>query len=285
MPPKEMTGRVCLVTGASSGIGRATAKGLAAAGAFVVIVCRDETRGRSAQLEAMSDGPSDYVDLKIADLSSLASVRNLAADFGARYSKLDVLINNAGVYIGKRVTTAEGLEQMFATNYLGPFLLTRLLLPKLEVARPSKIINVTAPSTQRPEFDDLQGKRRFSPLRAFGASKAADLLFTYALDRKLKGRGVAAVAYHPGLVRTKLMREAPAPIRLVTGIANRFAGVSAERAAEGLVKLASAVQTDEFTGMLVRDGRTIEAPFRDDLIAQDRLWKISCKLVGLDEGI
>src|SRR2546426_10012925 len=126
----------------------------------------------------------------LADLSLLASVRGLAAEFVAKYSKLDVLINTAAVVMSSRRVTPEGFEQMFATNYLGPFLLTRLLIPYLEAARPSRIINVTAPSTTRPNLNDLQGERKFSSLGAFGASKAADLPFTYALARRLGGEGL-----------------------------------------------------------------------------------------------
>src|SRR2546422_6066206 len=115
---------------------------------------------------------------------------------------------------------------MYARNYLGGFLPTRLLIPYLEAARPSRIINVTAPSTTRPNLDDLQGEQKFSSLGAFGASKAADLLFTYALARRLRGRGITANAYHPGIMKTNLNRTAPIPIRLVAGAMNRIAGAT-----------------------------------------------------------
>jgi len=194
-----MEGKTCLVTGASSGIGKATATGLAKIGANLVMVSRDENRGKSALDEIRSQSGNESVDLISADLSSLAAVRKLATDFNSRYSKLDVLINVAGIYASKRVLTKEGLELMFATNYLGPFVLTRLVLPNLEAARPSRIINVTAPATTEPDFDDLQGERKFSSIRAFGSSKALDLVFTYALASRLEGRGVTVNAYHPGI--------------------------------------------------------------------------------------
>ena len=130
------------------------------------MVCRDRTRGEAARDKIKSQSKNESVDLMVADLSLLASVRSLAAEFGARYSKLDVLINNAAVVMSRRRVTPEGFEQMFATNYLGPFLLTRLLIPYLEAARPSRINNVTAPSTTRPNLDDLQGERKFSSLGA-----------------------------------------------------------------------------------------------------------------------
>src|SRR2546428_7922654 len=132
--------------------------------AHVVMVCRDRTRGEAARDEIKSQSKNESVDLMLADLSLLASVRSLAAEFGAKYSKLDVLINNVAVVLSSRTATPEGFEQMFATNYLGPFLLTRLLIPYLEAAKPSRIINVTAPSTTRPNLDDLQGERKYSSL-------------------------------------------------------------------------------------------------------------------------
>ena len=157
---EEMKGKVCLVTGASSGIGRATATAMAEVGASVIMVCRDETRGKAARTQVVSESGNPYVDLMLADLSSLASVRGLATEFNAKYPKLDVLVNDAAIFTSKRTLTADGLELMFATNYLGPFLLTRLLIPRLEAARPSRVINVSAPSSMKPDFDDLQGEPR-----------------------------------------------------------------------------------------------------------------------------
>jgi NAD(P)-dependent dehydrogenase (short-subunit alcohol dehydrogenase family) len=279
-----MKGRVCLVTGASSGIGKATAIALSQVGAIVIMVCRNEDRGKAAQSQAVSKSGSQSVDLMVADLSSLASVRGLAAEFNAKYPKLDVLVNDAAIFTKKRITTSDNLELMFATNYLGPFLLTRLLIPRLEAASPSRVINVTAPSSMRPDFMDLQGERKFGPILAFGASKAADLLFTYALARRLEGRGVTVNAYHPGIVRTNLVRGAPAPVRLITSILNVFVGVSPKRASRGLVQLASA-QFESATGTLIHDGKTMKAPFSGDIDAQDRLWQVSCELTGLPEGV
>jgi NAD(P)-dependent dehydrogenase (short-subunit alcohol dehydrogenase family) len=276
--------KLSLVTGASSGIGRATALLLAEAGLGVVIVSRDKDRGEVVRSEIMSQTKNQSIDLMVADLASLGSVRRLAADFGARYSRLDILVNNAGAFLSNRVTSSDGFELMFATNYLGPFLLTRLLIPYLEAGRPSRIINVTAPSTTRPNLDDLQGERRFSALGAFGASKAADLLFTYALARRLEGRVVNVNAYHPGIVRTNLNRTAPAPIRLVSGIMNLFVGKTPKSAAEGLVQLATSPEFAEMNGKLVHDGHPISAPFVDDKDLQDRLWNATCGLLDIPES-
>jgi NAD(P)-dependent dehydrogenase (short-subunit alcohol dehydrogenase family) len=280
-----MTNNVCLVTGASSGLGRAAAGRLAGTGIGVVMVSRDRTRGELARKEIASQSRNQTVELIVADLSSMASVRGLVADFEARYSRLDVLINDAAIYSNTREVTTEGLELMFATNYLGPFLLTRLLIPSLEAAKPSRVISVTAPSTTRPNLDDLQGERKFGALNAFGASKAADLLFTYALARRLEGRGVTVNAYHPGIVRTSLMSRAPAPVRFVSGLMNLFVGLAPERASEGLVELATSNRFAKTTGQLIHSGRKISAPFVEEVDLQDRLWKTSCGLVGLSEAI
>jgi NAD(P)-dependent dehydrogenase (short-subunit alcohol dehydrogenase family) len=280
-----MKGKVCLVTGASSGIGKATATAMAKIGAIVIMVCRDETRGKTARALVVSESGNQSVDLMTADLSSLASVRGLATELNAKYPKLDVLVNDAAIFTSKRTTTPDGFELMFATNYLGPFLLTRLMIPRLEAATPSRVINVTAPSSMKPDLDDLQGERKFGAVGAFGASKAADLLFTYALARRLEGRGVTANAYHPGIVRTSLVRGAPAPVRFITSILNVFVGISPKRASEGLVQLASSAQFESTTGALVHNGKTMDAPFSGDIDVQDRLWQVSCKLTRLQEGV
>jgi NAD(P)-dependent dehydrogenase (short-subunit alcohol dehydrogenase family) len=280
-----MKGKVCLVTGASSGIGRATAAALLGLGAVVVMVCRDEARGKPALAKVASESGNHSAALMTADLSSPASVRALAADFTSRYPKLDLLVNDAAVFLDKRVVTPDGLELMFATNYLAPFLLTRLLLPKLEAAAPSRVVNVSAPSSIMPDFDDLQGERAFGAIGAFGASKAADLLFTFALARRLQGRRVAVNAYHPGLVRTRLVRKAPTAVRAVTGVLNVFMGVSSKRAARGLVHFASSPEFEGTTGVMVHDGKTMNSPLSADLEAQDRLWSLSCALTGLPEEV
>ena len=281
----DMRGKVCLVTGASSGIGRAAATSLSAMGAVVVMVSRDEARGKAARAKVMSESGNQSADLMTADLSSPASVRALAAGVSAKYPKLDLLVNDAAVFVSKRVVTPDGLELMFATNYLGPFLLTRLLVPNLEAASPSRVINVSAPSSMMPDLDDLQGERAFGAIRAFGASKAAELLFTYALARRLQGKGVTVNAYHPGIVRTKLVRGAPAAVRVITSVLNVFMGVSPRRASQGLVGAASSPEFASTTGALLRDGKTMRAPFSDDVEAQDRLWRESCKLAGLPEEV
>ena len=183
----DMTGKVCLITGANSGIGKATALGLAKLDATVVIVSRDKDKGEAALLEIRTRSGNKNVDAMVADLSSQDSVRELAHDFKARYKKLHVLINNAGVFLPKRVPTVDGLEATFATNHLGHFLLTNLLLDVLKASAPSRIINITSSAHRgtEMEFEDLQGEKKYSGFHAYSQSKLANVLFTYQLAKLL----------------------------------------------------------------------------------------------------
>ena len=276
-----MIDSICLVTGATSGIGKATALGLAKLGATVVLMARDAARGEAAVREIKDATEHPRIDLLLCDLSSQASIRAAADQFRRRYERLSVLINNAAIVTRKRILTQDGLELTFATNHLAPFLLTHLLLDRLHTGAPARVINVTAPSTTKPDFDDLQGERKFGAIQAFGASKACNLLFTHELARRLEGRGVTVNAYHPGIVRTGLMRQAPIPMRIFSSLLKLFA-LTPDRAAEGLVQLASASQFEGVTGQLVHKGKVIPSPFGSDTAAQERLWAESVKLVGLD---
>lgn len=273
--------RTCLVTGATSGIGKAIAQGLARRGATVAIVARDRARGEAAAAEIGAQASNAHVDLLLADLSSQAAIRALAEEVKQRYDRLHVLVNNAAVFKSRRELTPDGLEMMFATNHLAYYLLTHLLREKLVASAPAAVLSVTAPSTVRLNFDDLQGERSFSAPNAFGASKTCNLLFTFALARRAQGSGVSAHAYHPGLVRTNLMRQAPAPMRLLGGIFNLFGAVSAERAVAGLIRLAETAGGGH-NGLLYHVDRPMDAPpYTRDEAVQERLWAESVRLTRL----
>ncbi len=196
------------------------------------------------------------------------------------HGAIDILVHCAAVYTPRRSLTADGLETMFATNVAGPFLLTNLLLDQLRAGR-ARILVLSAPSTVRLDLDDLQSERRFRSLTVFGASKAADLLVTFELARRLDGSGVTANAIHPGLVRSKLMRDAPAPLRWSTRLVSR----SPEHAVKGIVPVALAAEYEGRTGRFFKGGREIEAPSytRDPRVAR-RLWEVTASLTGLDQG-
>jgi NAD(P)-dependent dehydrogenase (short-subunit alcohol dehydrogenase family) len=270
--------RTALVTGATSGIGRAIAEALAAAGLTVVLVARDEARGEATRNEIVTATGNDRISVVRGDLADMSSVRSLAQAVGQAHPALDILVNCAGVYTPKRTVTPDGFETMFATNLLGPFLLTNLLLPQLRAAGSARVLVLSAPSTSKLDFDDLQGERRFRSLSAFGASKAADLLFTFELARRLDGSGVTANAVHPGLVRTSLMNGAPAPLRWVIWPFSR----SPKAAVESIVPLALAPEYAGRSGLFFHKGRAIDPPkpAQDPDVAR-RLWETCEQLTGV----
>jgi retinol dehydrogenase-14 len=273
-----LEGKVCLVTGATGGLGRAVAEGLARRGARVVLLARDPERGEALRSE-IATRTGATVELLPGDLARPASVRHAAALFRAAHDRLDVLVNCAAVFTAQRAVTPDGLETMFATNHLGPFLLANLLLEPLRDAAPSRVVTVTAPATNELDLDDLQGERRFGALQAFGASKAANLLFTHELARRLAGTGVSAAAVHPGVFRSGLMREAAPPIRWLT----RLFGASPAAAAEGVVQVAASPDlATAGGGLFFKKGRPIDAPaYTRDPDVGRRLWDVSAAIVGL----
>src|ERR1700690_386777 len=200
----NMQGKICLVTGANSGLGYQTALALAKMGAQVVMVCRNRAKGEAAQADIKAKSGNSAVDLLIADLSVQKSIRELAQTINAKYNRLHVLVNNAGLGFGKRGVTADGYEQTFALNQLGYFLFTALLLDLLKASAPARIVNVASEAETMGElnFGDLMGEKRYGGLRAYGVSKRANIIFTYELAQRLAGTGVTANCVHPGGVRT-----------------------------------------------------------------------------------
>src|SRR4028119_1944429 len=203
VPPELMKGgrgeKVCLITGATSGIGKATAMGLASMGASVVMVGRDRGRGEAAMADIKENSGNASVGLMLADVSSQEEIRRLADEFKEAFPRLDVLINNAGVFRSKRITTADGIEMTFAVNHLAYFLLTNLLLDVLKASAPSRIVNVASGEQRNGaiDFDDLQGEKRYKGAKAYSQSKLATVLFTYELARRLERTGGAANRRHP----------------------------------------------------------------------------------------
>ncbi len=270
-----MRDKVCIVTGATGGLGKAIARGLAQLDARVVLACRDKERGERVQWEIVSATGNRALELIFVDLANRTSIRTAAAQFKATHDRLDVLINTAAVFQSKRTTTPDGFETMFVTNHLGPFLLTNLLLDKLRASAPARIINVTAPSTVPLDFDDLQSERKFRALHAFGASKMANLLFTYELARRLDGTGVTVNAVHPGLVKSDLMRESPRVMNWVV----QWMSAAPEKGAETPVYLATSPDVAKVTGKFFKDKKSIESnAYSHDAAVQNRLWEVSAAL-------
>ena len=242
----EMHGKVCVVTGANSGIGRVTAIDLAGRGATVVLICRNHASG-STVVEEIGQRGGDAA-LLIADLSSQRQVREVAAAFLKRFDRLDVLINNAGVAgWGTRLVTEDGLEATFAVNHLAPFLLTNLLLDTLKASAPSRVVTVSSAAHKNCtlDLDDLQGERRYSGFGAYSRSKLANVLFTQELSRRLEGTGVTANCLHPGVVATGIFRNVPGWIRFIL---TSPLVLSPERGADTMIYLATAPELAGVSG-------------------------------------
>jgi len=279
----SMQGKICLVTGATSGIGKATALGLAQMGATVVMVGRDREKGEAVQREIKTKSGNEAVDLLLADLSSQESIRQLAEDFLQRYTKLHVLINNAGLISLRRRETVDGLEVTFAVNLLAPFLLTNLLLDVIKASAPSRIINVSSASHEAGyiNMDDLE--RHYRYLRAYGQSKLALVLFTYELARRLQGTGVTANCLHPGFVASNFGQNGTGPIsRAVVNLIFSSFGISPEEGAKTSIFLATSPEVEGVTGKyFVKSIPKRSAPITYDETLQGKLWEESARLVKL----
>jgi NAD(P)-dependent dehydrogenase (short-subunit alcohol dehydrogenase family) len=266
---------VVVITGATGAIGSATASSLARRGAQLLLLGRPSNRLDTLVDRLDRDNRVSSVEV---DLSSLASVRQAARQISRAVAHVDALLNVAAVFTSEYQQTDDGFELMLATNHLAPFLLTNLLRDRLTGA--GRVITVTAPSSTRVDIDQLVAKERFSALRTFGATKAANLLFTFELARRAKRWDVRACAYHPGLVRSDLMQEAPRPVRWLT----RIVSGSPNRAAEDLAELATSAAFQSTTGWFFKGTRRIDPPKAAlDLEAQHDLWKRTAELVELDD--
>jgi retinol dehydrogenase-14 len=275
-----MTNKVFVVTGVTSGIGKALALSLAKTGENIILVARDAERGGQLEQAIRSQMQEPNIELVLSDLSSLSSVRNAAAVIKSKHENIDVLINNAAIYKTRRELSIDGLELMFVTNHLGPFLLTHLLLDPLMTNGTARILNMTAPSTVELDFDNLQGEKNFNSLRAFGATKMMNLLFTFELARRLENTGVTVNAIHPGLARSSLMNESGAITRFLL----RLASAPAERVAVDIVRVAMDPEFEKVTGRFLHKAKEIEAPaYAHDREAQKLLWEISSNLAGVSE--
>jgi NAD(P)-dependent dehydrogenase (short-subunit alcohol dehydrogenase family) len=266
------------VTGANSGVGRAVAEQLARSGERVLLICRDRQRGEEALRDLQSRTGSTSLELFLGDLSSLQSVRSVAAEIAAKHPKLDALVSCAAVFVPDRRTTKDGLEMMFGTNFVGTFALTLGLGAALQAAAPSHVVTLAAPpSGTSLDFDNLQGEKKFSALGAFARSKTCDILFAFKLARAWKDKGVTSVAVHPGVVRSGIMRNAALPIRILTALFSK----SPEKTAASIARLATGAESPSLTGELVHMGKPMKvSPHTRDEATQDRLWAMAEKLIG-----
>ena len=247
-------------------------------------VCRNASKGRRAveEIRSLSGNPS--VDLMLADMSSLESVRRLALDFKAQFDRLDVLINNAGARYGKRTITADGYEQTFSVHYLAPFLLTLLLRDVLIKSTSSRVVNVSsgAHSVGHMDFENLMGEKYYNGTDAYCQAKLALVMFTLELADKWKDKGVTVNALHPGVVKTNFMKNSSGLYAIVGTIMVAFKGISAEKGAETTIYLASSQDVEGVTGKFFHFKNPIpHNPEADNLVLRNRLWKMSERMAGI----
>jgi len=275
--------RVCIVTGASSGIGLETARGLAAQGATLVAVCRSRERGEAALTSIRESTGNADLHLVLADLSAQVSIRQLAKELVARWPRLHVLVNNAGVVETRRRLTADGIETVFAVNHLSYYLLTRLLLNRLQESAPARVVNVSSDAHRfaKLDWENLQGDKRWGFMRQYGLSKLCNILFTQELAKRTAGSGVTVNALHPGAVGTRLGQNNGAWAKALTLLLRPFFLTPAQ-GAETSIYLASSPDVEGVSGgYFVRRRRQAPTPEASNPGNAAQLWELSARLTGL----
>ena len=271
--------KIVLITGATSGIGKETARALAELDATVVFTTRDELKGKNTKDELIKSSNNKKIDFLNCDLASFDSIRNCCKEFKSKYNKLHVLINNAGVWDFTRRESKDDIENIFATNYLGPFLMTHLLLDILKKSGPSRIINVTSGMHYGTiNFDDIEFKQKFSGARAYRQSKLGLILFTRLLAKKLEGTGVVVNCVHPGMNKTNLGRDAGGFSRAIFKLMGKDPKIGAETS----IYLASSPELENITGEYFAKKEIHKSSKESyDMNLAERLWDLSIKYVDL----
>jgi NAD(P)-dependent dehydrogenase (short-subunit alcohol dehydrogenase family) len=277
----DLQGRVCLVTGASSGIGRQTALELARLGATVVLACRDRVRGEAARRQVIAAASHPRVELELVDLSSLASIRDFVRRFRESHETLHVLVNNAGTWSSRRRTSVDGIELTWATNVLGYSLTTELLLETLKRGAPARIVNVASELARDLDLDDIGFERRpYSGITAYAQSKQADRMLTWELARRLEGSGVTANALHPGGVNTGLFWKGGGVPGLLGAAYGALFGRGVRQGADTVVWLSASPEVEGRSGRFFVDRRERRCRFAD-VPAEERLARLCREMTGV----
>lgn len=281
-----MDGKTCLVTGATSGIGKAVALALARLGATVVLACRNEWKGQEVARELRETTRNEKIEVLVADLSLQQQVRSLAADFNRKHHRLHVLVNNAGAMFPRRIETGDGMEMTLAVNHLAPFLLTNLLLDQLNAAGEARVVNVNSDAHEKGtiDFDDIHMRRRYPNggvgMRAYANAKLANLLTVYELADRLRGGGVAVNALHPGYVATDILPldRVSGPMRLVQPLWKmaKYFVLTCEQGAATPVYLASSPEVRNVSGLYFEKcAPAASSAASRDRSLQRRMWDLS----------
>lgn len=278
---ESLAGKIAIVTGSNTGIGKETARDLARRGATVVLACRDVKKAEAAKADIEVSTGSKLVSVMELDLGSMDSVRAFARRFGETHEKLHLLVNNAGLWTTKRSTTKDGFETTFGVNHLGTFLLTTELVPLLEASAPSRVVVLSSGLHYRGKmvWDDLQFERRkFDGPTAYNQSKLANVLFANALARRLEKKGVTVSSVHPGVVATELARDYP---KILVKLFHLFL-LSPEEGARCSLHVATSPELDGKTGLYFEKSKPkVAAKAALDVDAQEKLWALSEELVGI----
>lgn len=281
----NLTNKLCIVTGANSGIGRATAQSFAADGAYVIMICRNEERAKAARQDIIDDTGNSGIKVILADLAIQNDVRSAADQINQEFDKVDVLVNNAGLIANEREETVDGIEKTLAVNHLAPFLLTNLLWDRLRQSKGARIINVSSEvhklGAKVFDLENLQLTKNYSAMNAYGLSKLCNIMFTHELAKRAENSTITTYSLHPGVVRTQLAEEAGWAMKLFYWIGKPFMR-SPKSGAETTIYLATSDDATSMNGQYFKDKNVTEPAkiaYNDDLTSN--LWMKSEELTGL----
>ncbi|MGY5853925.1 MAG: SDR family oxidoreductase [Candidatus Thorarchaeota archaeon] len=283
-----MKGKICIVTGSNSGIGKETTRALAEKGAKVIMVVRNQERGDIAKSDILESTGNDSIELMLCDLSLMSDIRRLAQEFKNRYDRLDVLINNAGVVVSKRHVTSEGFERTLAVNYLAPFMMTHELLPLLQSSAPARVVNLSSGLHKSAKFDidDIQSENKYKSMSVYGTAKLLVVMHTYELARRLEGTGVTVNVAHPGFVATNLGANTGSRLSSFMFKLVKPFQKSAPEGAETSVYLASSPEVDGVTGRyFAKKMEETSSELSYDENQQHSLWERTVEMLGIQDNI
>ena len=283
-----MKGKIVIVTGSNSGIGKETALALSKKGGIVVIAVRSKEKGEAACRDIIKDVPDASLDVMVCDLASRVSITEFVKEFTGKYSRLDVLINNAGAEFSRRGVTMDGFENSMGVNYLGPFLLSERLHPILRQSAPSRIINLSSGlhKSGHIDFSDLQSLRKYDSMKAYSTAKLMVLMWTYDLAKRLGGTGVTVNAVMPGFVATNLGKNSGSTMQSIMFSLVRPMQTTAKKGAETSIYLASSKEVEGITGKCFALSKAVETSVESyDLDKQEKLREATVKMLSLENSI